>query len=136
VPGTLVMGFLESPPTVAFRAPQEKPSPDDVARARRELALTSTLRHAVWLSRRCTEEYRRSVDPRMHKTSASHELVRRLRDQGRFSVHPPSWLAAQRPDDLGYVMVGEEIALPIRFDLHGRARFTATNCFVREDSIP
>jgi hypothetical protein len=114
---------------VAFRnSIPERPSPERIQEARSQLANAETLQRSVWLTRRCVADYREQADPSLRKVTAINEIRRRMQAQGRFSVHPPSWHQATNPLDLGYVIIGNELLLPIRFDSRRRAPFAAISC--------
>lgn len=104
---------------------------EETEAAERAFASGRPYNRLVWLTNHCTDEYRERFRPELAPGEAKGELYRRLRDEGVFAIQPPAWHVSSNKSNIGYVVIGDDIILPIRPDQKNRAPYVAITCLWR-----
>lgn len=89
--------------------------PADVENAKRAFATKRPLKQLVRLSTHCLDRYRDRFSPEGSHGEVKQELYSRLSDGG-FSLSPPSWLVSSNKTAIGFIIIDDDIALPLRID--------------------
>jgi hypothetical protein len=79
----------------------------------REIFEKKTLRELITLSNHCVNNYRLRFKPDLRRGEAQKELYQRMAEQGIFTTGFPDWLVTSTTNNVGYVTIDDEIALPI-----------------------
>ncbi len=99
----------------------------------------------VSVSGHAVSRYRERFDPDLNFPKAREALSRRIRDEGEYVTARPSWIALNpdvpRAPGAGYIVIEDEIALPIRENnaprTPGQAQqpppFAVVTCLYRTD---
>jgi hypothetical protein len=96
--------------------------------------MTSAELASVSLSRHCIERFRARFRPALDAATAGAELEAIL-PCGRIAVEPPPWLADRRREPDAYLLLGDDVAMPLmRSGTTGQ--FHAVTCLSRGSISP
>lgn len=115
-------------PTEAGRPTYSK---EEKAEAREQFNSGRSFEQLVWLTAHCTEEYRQRFRPDAPIGVAKGELYRLLRERGVYMIGPPEWHVSSNKSALGYVVIDDEILLPIKINRNERRPYVAVTCLYR-----
>jgi hypothetical protein len=85
----------------------------------------------IWLTTHCTDGYRNRFRPDAPPSVAKGELYRLLHERGVYMVGPPGWHITSNKSSVGYVVIDDEILLPIRVNRQQRRPYVAVTCLYR-----
>jgi hypothetical protein len=86
---------------------------------------------AVRLSSHCEEQYHQRARPDLPFGEVRELLFRRIREEGSISERRPSWMVSSNPQADSYLVIGGNLALPLRRDVQGLADLVAVTCLFR-----
>lgn len=85
----------------------------------------------IRLSRHCVDRYRERFKPELSTSSARSDLYRRMRAGGIFTVEKPRWILMSGSAALGWIVIDDDIALPIREDIANEHSLVAVTALYR-----
>lgn len=85
----------------------------------------------IRLSRHCVERYHERFKPGLSINSARGDLYRRMREAGIFTAEKPRWILMTNTAALGWIVIDDDIALPIREDTGGHHSLVAVTALYR-----
>lgn len=85
----------------------------------------------IRLSRHCVERYRERFRPELSIGGARSDLYRRMKTSGVFTVEKPRWILLASSPALGWIVIDDDIALPIREDRGGHHSLVAVTALYR-----
>lgn len=85
----------------------------------------------IRLSRHCVERYRERFRPELSLGTARRDLYQRMRKGGVFTVERPRWILTANGPALGWVVIDDDIALPIREDVANEHSLVAVTALYR-----
>ncbi len=82
----------------------------------------------------CVTSYRDRCRPSLGYGEARNELYARIMSEGVFTTTTPAWLDADHKHAVGYIVIGDAIALPLREDATQTRSLVAVTAVHREQT--
>lgn len=70
----------------------------------------------IRLSSHCVEQYRARFNPSYNSTQAHRELYERIINSGIFVTEKPRWILSTNTSAVGWIVIDDDVALPVRED--------------------